>query len=267
MRPGWISYLRAEGIAGRAVSERKYVTAGGDSGRSGFNQRLRPIDSSDRLHRHSRRRQPDRRTPAVAISQAATLPRLWVGVVTAIGASRLVHRRMMSVMVRVCAGSAGLFDRKTAVHGAGVQLRRLDHTDGEPERQQSSAGSRHSGAAHRRNIWECPTDHTGGAADLAIRPRTAINIISVSGSHSSIERSVSWNHPRSTIPVFSACARCISSSVCSLCSSGSAGAPALVLMLRSRERRTCLSAASNACSRSDAFAKSLSPYSMVGTGV
>ena len=169
--------------------------------------------------------------------------------------------------VAVSADSIHLLDGEATVHGAGVQLHRLGQTNGEPQREHAGETTGDPMSAHASNIWWGIVYERAGGADLAIRPRAASNVSSFSGTHSTTDRTVFWSHWRSIIPNSSAFARSRLSSVSSASSWGRAEVPPEVLNPEEIARWTCLSAVSNAPSKSVGFAKRSSRCVAVETAV
>jgi hypothetical protein len=94
------------------------------------------LDDCNCRQRDVRRGESDWRASSAAVTKAAALSRLTVGILTVMevtGASvrrEVFHRRGVAVR-----GDRAHFDSEATVHGTGVQLDRLGQTNGEPERQ------------------------------------------------------------------------------------------------------------------------------------
>jgi hypothetical protein len=144
--------LRARGTGGWPVTERKEKSRRDQARRRVVEARDRIVDESRLGQRHRGCGKSDWRTPATAIAQAAALVRLSVGALVLVRLSRAVHRHVMPG--RRVAGSAGdRVDDETTVHRARMQLRWLDHTDGEPDSEHAGDTSEEPVTAHSSNIW------------------------------------------------------------------------------------------------------------------
>lgn len=78
--------------------------------------------------------------------------RLPIGSVLVVRLAGVVDRHpMASRVVSVRAG--GVFDCQTTVHRTGMQLPRLDHTDGEPDSEYAGESSEEPITPHGSNIW------------------------------------------------------------------------------------------------------------------
>jgi hypothetical protein len=95
----------------------------------------------------------DRCASTVTIAEAAALMRLSVGSVIVTGlVDGVVNRHPMTAR-RISVSAFGLLDSEAAMHFAGVQLPRLDHTDGEPDRKHAGESFNDPISTHASNIW------------------------------------------------------------------------------------------------------------------
>ena len=141
-----------------------------------------------------------------AITEAAALIRVTVPVLVGFprhfaGDRYAMLHGIAGVACRCVAPSVtGRTDGETAVHGAGVQLRRLGQTDGEPEGQNPRESAEQPTVMHVSNIDR--RDLQGRVVEGArtMRPSAAMSLRSVSGAQPTTHRTVVWNHVRSTEP-------------------------------------------------------------------
>src|SRR4051812_44373675 len=88
-----------------------------------------------------------------------------------------------------CGGVTANIDCKTAMHDTSVQLNRLGKTNGEPYRHDAGNNTKESVAGHVSNIGGASAQGRVGPA-RTIRPKAAISVNSVSGTHSTSQRTV-----------------------------------------------------------------------------